>query len=407
MISKIKEYVTKQSTFLYIIFWVIAAGVTFSTFIYILENWFSFSSDPDFRRNIIPSALAMVGGIGGVGYLVIRYRERQAAFREEERVLNKDLEEKMMTAITMLGNKDAPSTRIAGVYMLADIADTQKGSYQQRVVDILCGYLRTEREKDNAVESTILNIFRIHLLEFRLNQDYSISVKQLLADDQLWCDYNIDLHGTMFCEVTDFGGATFTKEADFIKAKFTEFAYFREAIFTNSAYFRKTDFKNITDFQEATFTKVAYFGEADFKDIANFIGATFTKKVYFDEVIFRKKADFSKAKFISAADFNITTFTSTAYFKETTFTKEIDFSGVTFTKEADFSKADFKDITNFQEATFKKAIYFSETTFTRKKPPVFPKGFPLQNNGLPEGAKWIEDSAQTSSPYQHKQVLPR
>lgn len=35
--------------------------------------------------------------------------------------------------------------RIAGVYALADVADTYEGPYHQRVVDILCGYLRTDR----------------------------------------------------------------------------------------------------------------------------------------------------------------------------------------------------------------------------------------------------------------------
>ena len=69
---------------------------------------------------------------------------------------------------TRLLDSDVASTRIAGVMVLAEIADTYRGNYRQSVVDILCGYLRTwhrEEEKghDAAVESAILSVIATHV----------------------------------------------------------------------------------------------------------------------------------------------------------------------------------------------------------------------------------------------------
>jgi len=285
ILDPIQKLFKEQLTFIFIALWVFLGISLFSTIVYIWTGWFPFSPlsklsnvDPNFNSNPIPSALAMVGGIGGVGYLVIKYREWQA-------VLNKNLEEKILTAITMLGNKDAPSTRIAGIYMLADIANTQKGGYQKRVVNILCGYLRTERGKDNAVESTIFSVFRRHLIKHQLYQ--------VLTDDQLWCDCYFDLHGVVFSELADFNRANFTLYGNFTKATFTEKANFMEAIFTQDACF-----------DEATFMQDVYFNRA----------------------------------------------------------------------------------------RFTQDVYFNKARFTRNKQLVFPAGFPLQDNGLPIGAEWVEDS---------------
>lgn len=103
------------------------------------------------QESIVKTALTLVGGVGAVAYLVIKYQERQQAKRNEERARREETREedrlintKMQDAVNQLGS-DKVSTRIAGVYALTDIADTYRGGYRQRVVDILCGYLRSDR----------------------------------------------------------------------------------------------------------------------------------------------------------------------------------------------------------------------------------------------------------------------
>ena len=133
--------------------------------------------------DVVKVSLTTIGGIGGTGYLVIKYRERASAERAERDAEQDRAEQRLLSGVQQLGS-GSPQVRIAGVYSLADVADTYRGEYRQRVVSILCGYLRTQRgeretavseqdgpeqsseEKvnhDGAVESTVLEVLIRHL----------------------------------------------------------------------------------------------------------------------------------------------------------------------------------------------------------------------------------------------------
>ena len=200
--------------------------------------------------DLIKVSLTTIGGIGGTGYLVIKYRERASAERA-------DAEQRLLSGVQQLGS-GSPQVRIAGVYSLADVADTYRGEYRQRVVSILCGYLRTQRgewrtivneqdgpeqsseEKvyvshDGAVVSTVLEVLVRHLRKRCEKTKHREAVTQLVEDDQLWCDCTIDLHDAVLTEIADFRDATFTN-ANFWGATFNR-ANFWDATFTNDVYF--------------------------------------------------------------------------------------------------------------------------------------------------------------------------
>ena len=294
--------------------------------------------------DLVKVSLTTIGGIGGTGYLVIKYRERASAERA-------DVEQRLLSGVQQLGS-GSPQVRIAGVYSLADVADTYRGEYRQRVVSILCGYLRTQRgewetavseqdgpeqsseEKvyvshDGAVESTVLEVLVRHLRKRREKTKHREAVTQLVEDDQLWCDCTIDLHDAVLTEIADFERATFN-DADFERATFKRYASFWGATFNHYANFQGATFNHYANFQGATFTN-ANFWDATFKRDANFWRATFTN--------------------------------------------------------ADFWRATFNDA-DFQDATFKRDANFWDATFSRSAPP---RGLPpeqVDETGLPHGARW-------------------
>lgn len=257
-------------------------------------------------ENIVKIALTLVGGVGAVAYLVIKYQERQQAGRAEKREKDRIVDTKVQDAINQLGS-DKASTRIAGVYALTDIADRYKDSYRQRVVDILCGYLRSDRSSyapdrsgqpvwdasghlvesvasDEAVESTILSVMRDRLRKERKDDETGETIVQTVDDDQLWCACTFDLHEATFHEAVDLRYSTFECVPNFRGTKFERNADFRGATFTGNAYF-----------VGATFTGNAHFGVATFADGAYFGGATFTRGAY---------ADFGGAEFRASAAFS-------------------------------------------------------------------------------------------------------
>lgn len=179
----------------------------------VLTGWhIGATHDPLDRIKVTLTAL---GGVGAVGYLVIKYRERAALERGEA-------DEKLVRAVQQLGDP-SPQVRIAGVYALADVADTYKGPYHQRVVDILCGYLRTDRllkdtngdtryatnedgtpnpdqplSTDGAVESTILFVLTNHL---HLSRKYNNSEENSAGP---WSHCYLDLHDAYITETAVF-----------------------------------------------------------------------------------------------------------------------------------------------------------------------------------------------------------
>ena len=285
------------------------------------------------QESIVKTALTLVGGVGAVAYLVIKYQERQQAKRNEERARREETREedrlintKMQDAVNQLGS-DKVSTRIAGVYALTDIADTYRGRYRQRVVDILCGYLRSDRtsyaldefgntvkdefgrlvksgSSDEAVESTILDMFAVQLRQDRRSREDEVTVRQQVEDDQLWCDCRFDFHGTAFHGVVSFADFMFENETGFSDVIFEGAADFSDATFKGTADFSNATSEGTAVFSDATFESTADFSNTKFKDRAVFSDATSEDTVFFPDATFKDMADFSNTKFKNGADFS-------------------------------------------------------------------------------------------------------
>lgn len=368
------------------------------------------------RLEQVKTILTTIGGIGGVGYLVIKYRERSASEQGEAN-------DKLLSAVQQLGD-DSPQVRIAGVYALADVADTYGGPYPQRVVDVLCGYLRTHRTNssydrtkqptkadenkrsmryfinvDRAVESTILFTLANHLKSAANKAD---STKNHPGP---WSHCNIDLSGARLTEFVDFSGTTikkiscqevrFERTPSFHGATFTDEATFREAIFLQNTSFRNTTFQQYATFRGSIFKKYANFGDATFIKDASFRGATFGQAATFRCCTFMQQAHYIGTTFKNDAKFVRATFTLNGNFYNATFAQHAHFHGATFGKASLFQKATFKQNVTFLDiATKKQAKFiFRQAKFNPnyRKRIRFPSSFTLID-GIPKEAEWESDN---------------
>ena len=396
---------------------------------------------------VVKVALTTIGGIGAVGYLVIKYRERASAERDEKASVGRDAEARLLAAVEQLGS-DSPQVRIAGVYALTDVADTYKGSYKQRVVDILCGYLRTERGQwepatgdedesaivvkgrrcvstDGPVESTVLEVLARHLRNARPTTDRSEEVIQEVDDDQLWCDCSIDLHNAIFVEPLTFDGLAFNTPATFEGALFIANATFDSSTFVGPTRFKNVEFVESSNFRNSTFGDVTTFERATFSgstiftgvvssdtisfNEANFVIADFNnssfervdfERAFFTVVDIRRTsfsfavfagatfytADFWKAYFSARTDFRYTTYIFGAGFREAKFMDYTDFCSAKFKRKADFEGADFSGIVNFEGALFNYTWKTASNSAI-----TFPVNLKVDSNvRLPPGARWAK-----------------
>lgn len=265
----------------------------------IFANWIGdeLQTEP-FER--VKVSLTAIGGIGAVGYLVIKYRERAG-------VEHNAVDEKLVSAVQQLGS-DSPQVRIAGVYSLEDLADVYGGSYRQRVVDILCGYLRVERGRwyspdgaevrtreikdssglcyvtdDGPVESTILSVLARHLRKERIDSSSRHQVKQDVSDDQLWCNCEIDLHGAHFTERVRLDGVT-CRHFNASDAYFHDIFSMKMSTFTGGASFYGAVFSETTWFSGSKFRVFVNFNKATFKNCVTFSRSSFEGEACFREI---------------------------------------------------------------------------------------------------------------------------
>ena len=419
----------------------------------LLSGWrIDATHDPLDRIKVTLTAL---GGIGAVGYLVIKYRERAALERGEA-------DDKLVRAVQQLGDP-SPQVRIAGVYALADVADTYEGPYHQRVVDILCGYLRTDRllksadgdtryatnddgtpdydqplSADGAVESTILSVLTSHLRASRSTTQGP------------WSDCNIDLHRTILTEEVDlsdtiinkitckatifknqctFSGAKLKQEADFSDAVFHKFTWLDGVNFPDSTKFWGTSFEMTAVFDSSTFGGEVVFGGCNFSKGAHFSEVKFVRNCGFEDTKFALSCHFERAIFIKGARFYGVKFEGFTYFDKVTFSNNVNFGGVmfggtcffngaTFRGTSHISSTSFCDNAIFDGVTFEREAYFADTSFKKNvklefvrfrngyslynvrfsidlrgsNGVSFPINWLLESNGLPAGGSWFDFS---------------
>lgn len=359
-------------------------------------------------------SLTAVGGIGGTVYLVIKYRERNSIESSEEDIKLERIEEKILRAVQQLGS-ESPQVRIAGVYALTEVADTHRGNYRQRVVDLLCGYLRTERgswdantgsyvNTDSVLDDIILNVISQHM---RRNHDKNEKfgvVGRVLKDEQLWCDCTINLRGAVITEKIEFTGLSFDKtvdlrgaifqaEADFGHTFFSDVdfsgaSFLNDVTFANSrlkrakfhhtkfdcedlgqyvrfdgATFAKFDVKNVNFSTGVSFDGSSFLGRTIFKDVKskylNFNNALLCDAHF-------ELTEFKEASFISAiffkAHFEVAEFANTVPFRSSKFKGAAVFSHVEFKKGAFFNSATFNRV-DFTETFFHGRTVFDQSTF--------------------------------------------
>ena len=368
----------------------------------------------------VKTTLTTIGGIGGVSFLVIKFRqqdiaEKQHKHSEDERIkaeeaeLNRKFEaekleanKKLVDAVQQLGNQ-APQVRIAGVYALDDVADTYGSEkyevdYNKRAFEILCGYLRTPREEDSAVESTILEILTQHLRRDDNNQKST------------WSNFKLDLHGATLTELldftdcelsnyTNFAGTSFGHKLILSNSKFMKFVDFHGAKFHEVELLYKTNegneskhtpFNSGASFEGATFHEDIDFSYFTFDHEANFRNTTFKQRANFQWVKFKNGADFSRTVASSNTD---STFKDIVSFKNAVFGEmspspvsnteenpgQANFNGTIFKEKADFSDSRFFCKASFRNAEFQEIDFLGYTDENGEKHLPFDKGASFEN----------------------------
>lgn len=385
------------------------------------------------RFEAVKTALATVGGIGGVTYLVIKYRERSDVELERQDRLDseaarsaeareREASESLAKAVLQLGS-ESPQVRIAGVYALADVADRHRGAYKQRVVDILCGYLRVDRYlrgvneldeaykqlrdagrwgyakevslgnikarlyADAAVESTIFKVIGARVQMMPLDDSESDQ------GDTSWSSCTFDIHGAVIHEDVNLSKAIFLSDFNASNAIFigsftadsSEFCgdvCFSGVMFLEHASFAGVVFGDFSEFSQCLWRAGAKFDNSHFMKTCDSRDAEYRRLASFDGVVFLGDAAFEGSRYIGKAWFIRTHFWQGVWFERARFHEEAWFEECTFHKGVWFDGASFQQGAYFNGAVFKGARSFKRTILESDYPSLKPDDPAEDDEGL-------------------------
>ena len=257
----------------------------------------------------------------------------------DEKTLTASRQERFLKAVELL-NSAHSYTRLGGVHALVALTDEyladeslsaeEKHTDGQRIVDILCVYIRSPFELAFRYDELSQNKPNPHSAYRENHQEFSLHRAELLAEAKVrqqalqeihhrlrhfpqgdrrnyvegsWSGFEYDFsNGVFFHPVdmkdswyqnsVDFSGCTYYTSAEFSGSTYERNAYFCDStyydwvFFNNSTYFGDAQWSGSTYHDSARFSWSVYYGEVSFHDSVYGGSVFFDQSLYYDEALF-------------------------------------------------------------------------------------------------------------------------
>ena len=257
----------------------------------------------------------------------------------DEKTLNTSRQERYLKAVELLDSAHS-YTRLGAVHALVALADDyltdqalqaeEKHTEGQRIVDVLCAYIRSPFELAFRYDELSQDKPNPHGSYRENYQEFSIHRAELLAEAKVrqqtlreihrrlrhfpqgdrrsyvegsWSGfeydfsnsvffYPVDMKDSWYQNSVDFSGCTYYDSAEFSGSTYERSAYFCDStyydwvFFNSSTYFDETQWSGSTYHDSARFSWSVYYGEVSFHDSVYGGSVFFDQSLYYDEALF-------------------------------------------------------------------------------------------------------------------------
>ena len=257
----------------------------------------------------------------------------------DKKNLNVSRQERFLKAVELL-NSAHSYTRLGGVHALVALADEyltdesllaeEKHTEGQRIVDVLCAYIRAPFELVFRYDELSQDKPSPHGSYRKNYQEFSVHRAELLAEAKVrqqalqeihrrlrhfpqgdrrshvegsWSGfeydfsnsvffYPVDMKDSWYQNSVDFSGCTYYDSAEFSGSTYERSAYFCDStyydwvFFNNSTYFGDAQWSGSTYHDSARFSWSVYYGEVSFHDSVYGGSVFFDQSLYYDEALF-------------------------------------------------------------------------------------------------------------------------
>ena len=268
----------------------------------------------------------------------------------DEKTLNTSRQERFLKAVELLDSAHS-YTRLGGVHALVALADEyltdesllaeEKRTEGQRIVDVLCAYIRAPFELVFRYDELSQDKPNPHGSYRENHQEFSVHRAELLAEAKVrqqtlqeihrrlrhfpqgdrrsyvegsWSGfeydfsnsvffYPVDMKDSWYQNSVDFSGCTYYASAEFSGSTYERSAYFCDStyydwvFFNNSTYCGDAQWSGSTYHDSARFSWSVYYGEVSFHDSVHGGSVFFDQSLYYDEALFYSSAYRGEAGF--------------------------------------------------------------------------------------------------------------
>ena len=298
----------------------------------------------------------------------------------DEKTLNTSRQERFLKAVELLDSAHS-YTRLGGVHALVTLVDEylvdeslseeEKRTEGQRIVDVLCAYIRSPFE----LTSHYYELIREELTGFYADSPEKFSADRAAFREEAHIRQILieAISNRMRWSLAD-GVAElphgYLEREYVVPGSWSEFTY----DFSGSVFFYPVDFVRTFWGETANFAGCTYFSRVQFSGSFFAQGALFCRSNYHEDTAFNGSyyagnADFSGSLYHGANDFMGNAYGETASFKGSVFDGWAGFTDSSYSGSADFSASTYRAGCDFssshyrQQAIFKNSFYGGAAIF--------------------------------------------
>lgn len=295
----------------------------------------------------------------------------------DKSTLNASRQERYLKAIELLDSSH-PYTRLGAVHAFVALADEyladkslseeEKHTEGQRIVDVLCAYIRAPFELTFRYDELSQDKPNPHGSYRENHQDFYMHRAELLAEVKVrqqalqeihrrlrhflqgdrrsyvegsWSGfeydfsnsvffYPVDMKDSWYQSSVDFSGCTYYDSAEFSGSTYERSAYFCDStyydwvFFNNSTYFGEAQWSGSTYHDSVRFSWSVYYGEVSFHD------SVYGGSVFFDQSLYYDEALFYSSTYRGETGFDGSLYRGSVFVSDSVFDSEVSLYGSVF-----------------------------------------------------------------------------
>ena len=284
----------------------------------------------------------------------------------DEKTLNTSRQERYLKAVELLDSAHS-HTRLGAVHALVGLVDEyladkslseeEKHTEGQRIVDILCAYIRSPFELVFRYDELSQNKPNPHGVYRDNHQDFYMHKAELLAEAKVRQQALQEIHRRL----RHFPQGD---RRSYVEGSWSGFEY----DFSNSVFFYPVDMKdswyqNSVDFSGCTYYASAEFSGSTYERSAYFCDSTYYDWVFFNNSTYCGEAQWSGSTYHDSARFNWSVYYGEVSFHDSVYGGSVFFDQSLYYDEALFYSSTYRGETGFDGSLYRGSVFVSDSVF--------------------------------------------